>query len=382
MVTPRNFAERLQNVQISMIRQVMLRAGGCINLGIGEPDFFAPVPVREEARRILHEEKIGYSPTQGFPELCDHVRSYHGLPDSGICVTNGSQEALFDLYFTLLNPGDEILIPNPGFAAFSTLAILAGAFPVPYLLRRENDFQLDPDSIKKAITPRTRAIVLNSPSNPTGQILTLGQLEDIARISEQNGLTIISDEIYREIYFTREAPASISAVSSSAVILSGVSKMANMTGWRLGWACGPREIIDKMTVMHQYTSSCASTLSQKAALQCFTPQGKAFISDQRATLNEICKWLCTWIEQHLRRPFVRPRGAFYLMLSVEDLKLGSLEVCLELLKDGVAVIPGAAFGSESERFLRISFARERIQVKAGMERLKLGLERLVKGAAI
>ena len=362
-----------------MIRQIMGKAGGCVNLGLGEADFFAPKAVCDEARRVVDDEKIGYSPTAGIPELCEAVHRYHeNHPDHLVCVTNGSQEALFDLLFTLVEGGDEVLVPNPGFLAYPTLARLAGATPIPYSLKRENNFQLEPQGIEDCLTRQTRAIVLNSPSNPTGQCLSRDQLDFIAQIAERNHLVIISDEIYREIYYLDEKPTTIAEATDQAVILSGVSKMASMTGWRVGWACGPREIIEPATVTHQYTSTCASTLAQKAALKVFTRAGQDAVGQQRRLLDQTCRFLSSWIENELDRRYIRPQGAFYLMVSVEDLGMDSFTVSSELLNDGVATIPGSAFGSEGEDFLRLSFACDRKKIEAGLACLKKGLGRLVK----
>ena len=366
-----------------MIRQIMMKAEGCVNLGLGEPDFFAPKVVRDEAHRVLDEEKIGYSPTVGIPELCREVLHYHGNPPhQAVCITNGSQEALFDLLFTLVEEGDEVLVPNPGFLAYPTVARLAGATPVPYPLQRENDFRLADQVIESCLTPQTRVIVLNSPSNPTGQCLDREQLDSIAQLARRNHLVIISDEIYREIYYQGQRPATIVDVTDQAVILSGMSKMGSMTGWRLGWACGPREIIEKVTVMHQYVSTCAPTLSQKSALKTFTQAGQDAVERQRRLLGQTCEFFCSWIDDELGRRYIRPQGSFYLMLSVEDLEMDSFSVCSELLDDGVATIPGSAFGSEGEGFLRLSFACDRNRLEAGLTCLKKGLGRLGKQKSV
>ena len=372
-----HFASRIDEIGLSMIRQIMMKAKGCVNLGIGEPDFFAPNVIREEAHRILEEEKTGYSPTAGIAELREAVWRYHGsLSDHEVCITNGSQEALFDLLFALVEPGDEVLVPDPGFAAYPTVARLAGATPVSYPLNREDGFRLPQRLLEKNLSARSCVIVLNSPSNPTGQCLDREQMHFIAQLAEKKNLVILSDEIYRELHYLEEKPVSMAEVTDRAVIVSGISKMASMTGWRIGWACGPMEIIEKATVMHQYTATCAPTLAQKAALKIFTKEGQEAIRAQRKLLGETLQFLCPWIETELDRRFVRPQGAFYLMLSVEDLPMDSFTVCSQLLQDGVATIPGSAFGPQGEGFLRLSFACEREKLEAGLNLLKKGLTRL------
>lgn len=371
-----SFARRLDGVGISLIRQIMGRAGeACVSLGIGEPEFFAPWLVREEAARILAEEKILYSPNAGLPELCAAVHRYHGAHEGhAVCVANGSQEALFDLLFALVDPGDEVLIPNPGFVAYETVTRLVGGVPAAYRMPRQNGFRFSREEFLSAISPRCKAVILNSPSNPTSQVVSLKDLEWIAETVERSGLFLISDEIYREIHYLSKKPPTMADVTDRAVVLSGLSKMASMTGWRIGWACGPAEIIEKATVAHQYTSSCASTLAQKAALKVFTEKGRRAIEDRRLALDANRRLMCGRLAE-LGRPFVAPQGAFYVLISVEDLGLDGA-VALALLEDGVATIPGAAFGSESEGFLRLSFAGCPETIETGLERLRRGLKRL------
>ena len=362
-----------------MIRQIMLQAEGCVNLGIGEPDFQALDIVRQEAHRVIDQEKLGYSSNAGLSELCGEIRRYHGeLSNHSVCVTNGSQEAMFDVLFALLEPGDEVLVPDPGFVAYPTVVGLAGGVPVPYPLRADNHFQLVEEDLGPLVSQRTRALVVVSPSNPTAQCHSLEQLRFMARLAEENNFVVISDEIYRDIYYTPQRPPTINAVTDQAVVLSGVSKMASMTGWRIGWACGPKPIIDKATVMHQYTSSCASTLGQRSTLKVFTEDGRAAIDDQRRLLEGHRDLMCAWIDSEIGMPYVLPQGAFYLMLSVADLDRDSLSVSIELLQDGVATIPGSAFGTHGEGFIRLSFAGQRDQISEGLDRLKSGLGRLSK----
>jgi aspartate aminotransferase len=367
---PPRFSQRLDNIQLSMIRQIMQKAEGCLNLGIGEPDFFAPLSVRSEAKRVIDQEKIHYSPNAGLPALQQAVASYHGsLSDYAVCVCNGSQEALFDIVFALVDPGDEVLVPNPGFLAYATIVKLAGGIPRPYPLPAENGFRLDRVQLARLFSERTRVVILNSPSNPTGQVLTEGDLEVVTRLADAWQAVVVSDEIYGEIYYGDRKPPTVLDVHGGATVVSGVSKMASMTGWRIGWVYGPRAIIDKTTVMHQYTSSCASSLSQKAALRVFAEEGRREIAELRRQLAENCSLICSYLETEIKRQFIRPEGAFYVMVDVSDLG-DSLSVALRLLEDKVATIPGAAFGSQGEGFLRISFASERQSLEEGLDRLR------------
>jgi aspartate aminotransferase len=377
LMVPRKFAARMEGVGLSMIRQVMLKAAGCVNLGIGEPEFFAPDCVLDAAHQALEQDRLGYSPNVGLPELCEAVRRHHGdLPGTAVCITNGSQEALFDAFFALLDPGDQVLVPDPGFVAYPIVARLAGAETVSYPLNPEKGFSFDFDALESRISSRTRIIVLNTPSNPTGRSIEKSELKSVARLAEKTGAVIISDEIYRDVYFTPNRPASLAEVSDQAVILSGVSKMASMTGWRLGWACGPVDIIRKVTVMHQYTSSCASTLSQRAALALFTERGAEELARLRRRLGANRDLLCALLSQDGRCKFVTPEAAIYLMLDVRRLGKDSLAVALELIQDGVATIPGSAFGRQGEGFLRLSFGSQPDRIREGAKRVKSGLQRL------
>ena len=376
-MSPR-FARRLDGIEISMIRQIMSRAAGCVNLGLGEPEFADPPLVREQARRILEGGRIGYSPNAGVPELCRRIHEYHGGRDGhSVCVTNGSQEALFDVVFALVGPGDEVLVPNPGYVTYPTAVRLAGATPVPYPLRAGNGFQLDLDELAALVSPRTRALILNSPSNPTGRSLSLEQLQGAARLADERDLVLVSDEIYRETYFGSPPPSAMDA-ANDAVVICGLSKAAAMTGWRLGWACGSQAIIDKVTVLHQNTSICASTLTQRAALTLFTSEGRNEIDRMRRRMVQNFRFTCRWLDQRMGQPFVRPDGAFYVMVSIEETGLDSLSASLALLQDKVATIPGAAFGSEGEGYLRLSFACRPESLERGLRRFEAGINRLIQ----
>lgn len=369
----------MQGIEISMIRQIMSQARGCINLGLGEPDFMDPPLVRAQARRVLEEGRIGYSPNAGLPELCNRIHEYHGgNRDYSVCVTNGSQEALFDVILTLVGSGDEVLVPNPGFVSYPTVVRLAGATPIPYPLKAQSGFSLDLKALKPLVSPKTRALIVNTPSNPTGRALTLEELQGAVSIAEESGLVLISDEIYRETYYGFQPPSALET-GGNVVLISGLSKAAAMTGWRLGWTYGPKAIIDKVTVLHQNTSICASTLSQKAALSLFTPQGRQELERLRQCLEQNCRFTCQWLDERLDQAYIRPQGAFYVMLSVEETGLDSLSASLELIKDKVATIPGAAFGSEGEGFLRLSFACQPSSLELGLMRLETGLRRLLDG---
>ena len=372
-----NFASRMNSVGLSMIRQIMQKAHNCTNLGIGEPQFLTPTVAWKAAQKFIEEGPVLYTPNAGIEKLRETIIKYHGCPlGYSACVTNGSQEALFDLLFAIIDTGDEVLLPDPGYPAYTTIVKMAGGTPVTYHLPAESGFQLDIYNIKSLLNKKTKAMIVNSPSNPTGQILTDTSLKKLSTLLEEHRTLAISDEIYSELYYNGKRPPSLSQHYQNTVILSGISKMASMTGWRIGWACGPEELLSKVVVMHQYTSSCASSLAQQAALAVLTPEGMSAVTKRRQILTKnrdrVVKWATTNWNHHTHAP----QGAFYFMLPVSYLGRPSLEVASELLKDQVATIPGGAFGSQGEGFLRISFAINPEELSLGLRRLKQGLHRL------
>lgn len=377
-------ADRISNVKKSAIRRLYDSAPpGSINLGLGEPDFRAPVVVRKEAIRVIEEEHIGYTANAGLPILREKIAEYHGegsrqqFTAESVCVTNGVAEALFAVVMVLVNPDDEILLPDPGFLAYPALAEIAGARMIRYSLPATKRFALDRDSFDRALTPRTKLVLLNSPSNPTGQMLSSEDLRYIASRLEGTGIYVVSDEIYRDLYFGNR-PASMTQFYDKLVVVSGLSKMMSMTGWRLGWAVGPDDVIRHVTVMHLYVSSCASTVSQKAAIAAFSEEGRAATAAMRQELSRRRDVMVEAIEKKLDLPYVAGEGAFYVMLDVS--RFGpSEEVALRLLEEQVITVPGSAFGREGERFLRLSFSIAPELIEEGIRRIAKGLRRKETG---
>jgi aspartate/methionine/tyrosine aminotransferase len=352
---------------------------GSINLGLGEPDFYPPEIVRREAARVVQDEQNGYTANAGLPELRERIAAYHResakrpyTPDS-VCVTNGAEEALFAVTIAAAGPGDEVLLPDPGFLAYAPLAQIAGALETRYKLPAPL-FGLDRKSFEQSVTPRTRLVFLHSPSNPTGLILGESDLEFIAAALSGSNAVVVADEIYRELYYDTR-PRSISELFDNTVIISGLSKMMSMTGWRIGWAVGPDDVISHVTIAHQYISTCASSVSQKAAIAAFSDDGRRATAAMREELRARRDVMTSAIERELRLPFVRGEGAFYVMLDISSYG-PSEEVAMSLLREGVVTVPGAAFGSEGEGFLRLSFSIQPELIEEGVRRLAKGLSRL------
>lgn len=370
---------RLQGIEKSVIRQVFDRAlPGSINLGLGEPDLPTPDVIRSAAVKAIIEEQNGYTSHAGLPALRAKVANDYpyleGKPER-VIITAGSQEALYLALLALVDDGDEVLLPNPGFVAYPTIVRMAGGTASFYRLPRETGFAFDRDDFRRALTPRTKVVVCISPSNPTGRVLTNDDLASIADAVRDQGAYLISDEIYRELYYTTAKPESLSNYYDRTIVISGLSKSMSMTGWRLGWLCGEEPVVQAALVLHGYVTTCASAVSQKASLVAWTDEAEAARSGFRETFRARRDHLLRLIDSELGLRAVTPDGAFYTMLDVS--KYGpSMRVAEALLSERVITVPGAAFGSESEGFLRVSFCADHETLEEGVQRIKRGLSNI------
>jgi aspartate/methionine/tyrosine aminotransferase len=349
---------------------------GAINLGFGEPTFDTPKAILQAAHRAVDAGRLGYTPTAGIPELRQAIADYSGseLGADSVLVTVGTQEALFATMLAWLDLGDEVLVPDPGFPAYPAIARLAGARPVSYPLSASEGFRFHTESLESRITPRTRALILNSPANPTGGIISREELRKVAELAREQQLLVISDEVYGEIYFA-DRPPSYLDVSSDGVVVSSLSKSASMTGWRLGWVAGAAERIEPIRVVHQYAVTCAPTHSQKAALAAFGSDGMRQAETFRGELRKRRDLLGELVEKRLGLRCHIPEATFYTLIEAAPAG-DSLRVAMELVKRArVITIPGAAFGKEAGRFLRLSFSGSKEDIRAGIERLANSLQR-------
>ena len=364
---------RLQGIQKSLIRQVFDRAlPGSLNLGLGEPDLPTPDVVREAAIRVIREEQNGYTSHAGLPALREKIASeyqYLNGDKDRVIVTAGSQEALYLALLSIVDEGDEVLLPNPGFVAYPTIVRMAGGRAVFYDLPAAEDFSFDFDSFRRALTPRTRAVVCISPSNPTGRVLSKNDLAAIAEALKDHDAYLISDEIYRELFYDIERPASATAFHDRTIVISGLSKSMSMTGWRLGWICGEPSVIRAALVLHGYVTTCASAVSQKASLVAWSDEAESARSSFRQTFKTRRDHLLELVRTELGLRAVTPDGAFYTMVDIG--KYGSsMEVAEALLQERVITVPGSAFGAQSEGFLRVSFCADVDLLSEGIERMK------------
>ena len=377
MFTP---ATRIANVGKSATRRLFdLAPSGSINLGLGEPDFPVPGFINDEGVRVIREEHNGYTPNSGLPLLKEKIAAFHseGLgaayTPASVCVTNGAEEAIYAAMTSILNPGDEALLPNPCYLAYQPIAEIAGATQTYYALPATRGFAFDAESFRRSLTDKTRLVVINSPSNPTSCSLTREDLRFIADQLDRTGVYVLADEIYRDIYFDKR-PGTLSEFYDKTIVVSGLSKTASMTGWRIGWAVGPPEVIKHVAVMHQYISSCASSISQKAAIRAFSEEGRNATASVREELKRRREVITRAIDRELGLPYVAGDGAFYVMLDVS--RYGSSEdVAMKLLESKVITVPGGAFGSEGEGYLRLSYCFDAALIEEGIRRIAAGVRR-------
>jgi len=366
----------LRDLDKSPIRRITDRAKpGDISFGLGEPDLPTPDVIREAAIRVIKEERNGYTLQAGLPELRQCVADRYPemkLSTEDVIITAGSQESMYLALMTLVSEGDEVLLPDPGFVAYPTIVRMAGGVPVFYRLPASRDFAFDAEDFRAKISPRTKVVMCTSPSNPTGRTLSPDELGVMAEALRGTDAYVVSDEIYRDLYYTPERPASMSSLHERTVVISGLSKSMSMTGWRLGWVCGPEEIIESALILHGYVTTCASTISQKAALVAWTDEALRARENHRRIFRERRDHLLSKIADELKVRAVRPDGAFYTMVDISAYGT-SLDVAEVLLNHGVVTVPGSPFGTESEGFLRVSFCGDVDKLTEGVLRMKRGL---------
>jgi len=365
---------RLQGVQPTLIRQIFERAlPDSINFGLGEPDLPTPMFLREEAARVAVEEQNGYTNHAGLLPLREKIAEQYphlNLQPNQICVTVGSQEAMTATFLAIVDEGDEVLIPNPSFPAYENCVKISEGVPVFYRLPAEKDFAFDIEEFKSKITAKTKAAVVISPSNPTGKILTENDLKQIAEALKDTGIYLISDEIYHDLYFTKEKPRSASEFYDKTLILDGLSKSLSMTGWRVGWlASSQTEVVKAALTIHGFLTVCTSAISQKAALLGWTEEAEKAKAEAREIYWRRGEFLIKILQEELGLRGTHPEGAFYTMLDVREIG-DDLEVAEKFLQNRVITVPGIAFGDEAKGFLRISFCNSEERMAEGVRRMK------------
>ena len=364
------FSKRIQLIRSSGIRKLFDLArtmSDVISLGIGEPDFDTPQHIREAAKRALDAGYTRYTPNAGFPDLREalsaKVAQVNGLdytPQEVLVSGGGCTGALLLALLTLVDPGDEVIISDPCFVVYEAVARIVGATPVFVAVREEEDFRLIPEDVEKSLTTKTKLIILNSPSNPTGGIQYREDIEGIAEVARKHNLYIVSDEVYETMLYEGMHHQSIAAVKgmrNRTVTVNSFSKTYAMTGWRIGYAVGTREIIDQMIKLQQYTMVHAPAVSQRAALAALNgPQD--FIEQMVTIFDERRRFLVPRLNEIEGFRCPMPKGAFYVFPNVEGLGKLSKDMAQILLQSGgVAVVPGSVFGEGGEGYLRLSYTQ-------------------------
>ncbi len=376
-------AERLKRMKLSEIRRFFSLAQGMpdvISLSLGEPDFTPPKHVLSAGWQAAKEGKTHYAPTNGIPELLERLakKAYrdYGLkydPNSEILITVGGTEAIFLALMSLVNPGDEVLIPNPGFVVYEPCVLLAGGIPVYVPLLEKNGFRPSIDDVTSLITDKSRVMILNYPNNPTGAVLSFDEVAALAKIAAERDLIVISDEVYEKIVYDNAEHYCLStfpAMRERTLIINSFSKTYAMTGLRVGYVYGPRELIFPLWLLHQYVTACVNGLAQYVALAALRePQN--FVRDMVKEFDKRRRFICKRLNEIGSFRCVTPKGAFYVFPNIKGFDMSSEKFTELLLKEAhVTAVPGSAFGSYGEGYLRISYAASFEQLEEALNRIE------------
>jgi aminotransferase len=374
-------ASHVRDIPRSGIRdffEIVQSMKGVVSLGIGEPDFVTPWHIREAAVYSLEKGRTGYTSNLGDPRLRRSIAKYVEKnfsiaynPHDEIIVTVGVSEGIDLALRALLNPGDEVLYHEPCYVSYSPSIALAGGKAIPVTTRAEDEFVLRAADLEKAVTPRTRVLMLSFPTNPTGAVMPPDELAKIAAFAVKHDLVVLTDEIYSELTYDdlpHHSIAALPGMKERTLFLHGFSKAFAMTGWRIGFACGPNDIIEAMMKIHQYSIMCASTMAQEAAIEALE-RGQRSMEQMREEYRQRRNFIVSSLND-AGIPCHLPKGAFYVFPDIRSTGLSSKEFSLALLKEkNVAVVPGTAFGASGEGYVRCSYAAALDQIKIAVERI-------------
>ncbi len=382
-------ADKVVNIKPSGIRKffdVVSEMEDAISLGVGEPDFDTPWHIRDEGIYSLEKGRTFYTSNAGLKdlkiEICNYLKRSQGIDyhyNNEVIVTVGGSEAIDIALRAMIDGGEEVLIPQPSYVSYEPCAILANAVPVIIELKAENEFRLMPEALLEAITEKTKVLILPFPNNPTGAIMEREDLEKIAKIVIEKDLFVISDEIYAELTYKEKhiSIASLPGMKERTILINGFSKAYAMTGWRLGYACGPKEIMEQMIKIHQFAIMCAPTTSQYAAVEALK-NGDEDVAQMREAYNQRRRYLLYSFKEMGLECF-EPFGAFYVFPSIREFGMTCEEFANRFLQEEtVAVVPGTAFGDCGEGFVRISYAYSLENLKIAIGRLKDFVDKLRK----
>ena len=379
-------SKKVQSIEPSGIRKffdIVSEMKDAISLGVGEPDFDTPWHIREEGIYSLEQGRTFYTSNAGLKELKEEIANYLKRrfqlsydPKREIYLTVGGSEAIAGALRAMLDPGDEVLLPQPSYVSYEPCIVLADGVPKIIELKEEDEFKLKKQQLLDAITDKTKILIMPFPNNPTGAIMTREDLEDIAEVVREHDLFVISDEIYSELTYSGDhvSIASLPGMQERTIVINGFSKSYAMTGWRLGYACGPQAIIKQMLKIHQFAIMCAPTLSQYAAISAVR-DGDADVERMRMAYNQRRNYLMKAFRDMGLKCF-EPFGAFYVFPSIKEFGMTSDEFATKLLQEEkVAVVPGTAFGQCGEGFLRISYAYSIDDLKIALGRMQNFIDR-------
>lgn len=380
-------ADKVVDIKPSGIRKffdIVSEMEDAISLGVGEPDFDTPWHIRDEGIYSLEKGRTFYTSNAGLKELkveiCNYLKRRQGIEynyNNEVIVTVGGSEAIDIALRAMINDGEEVLIPQPSYVSYEPCAILANAVPVIIELKAENEFRLTAQELRDAITDKTKVLILPFPNNPTGAIMERKDLEEIAEVLIEKDIFVISDEIYAELTYKEEhvSIASLPGMWERTILINGFSKAYAMTGWRLGYACGPKEILEQMIKIHQFAIMCAPTTSQYAAVEALK-NGDDDVKEMREAYNQRRRYLMYAFKEMGLECF-EPFGAFYVFPCIKEFGMTSEEFADRFLREEkVAVVPGTAFGDCGEGFLRISYAYSLENLKVAIGKLRVFVERL------
>lgn len=374
-------SKTIKTIEPSGIRKffdIVSEMEDAISLGVGEPDFDTPWHIRDEGIYSLEKGRTFYTSNAGLKELKIEISKYldrkYGMKynyNNEIMVTVGGSEGIDMALRAMLDPGDEVIIPQPSYVSYEPCTVLAGGKPVIVELKEENEFRLTAEELEEAITPKSKILIMPFPNNPTGAVMELNDIEAIAKVVKEHDLYVITDEIYSELTYLEKhvSIASLPGMKERCVLINGFSKAYAMTGWRLGYACAPKEILSQMLKIHQFAIMCAPTTSQYAAVEAMK-NGDADVVQMRDQYNERRRYLLHRLKNMGLKCF-EPFGAFYIFPSIKEFGMTSDEFATELLNSKkVAVVPGTAFGKSGEGFVRISYAYSIDDLKTALGRIE------------
>jgi len=368
----------VKEIEISGIRKfsnLVSQYENVISLTIGQPDFFTPRHVKQAAKKAIDENQTSYTHNAGYPELRQAVQLYmkkkadlNYEAESEIIVTTGASQAIDSAFRTILSPGDEVILPGPVYPGYEPIIKMCGASPL-IIDTTSHGFKLTAKLIEEALTPKTKCVVLPYPSNPTGMTLSEEELKDIASLLKGRNVFVLSDEIYSELTFDRPHHSIASVLRDQTIVIGGLSKSHSMTGWRIGFLFAPKEIAKHILKVHQYNVSCASSISQKAALEAVT---NGF--DDALIMREQYKKRLDYVYDRLVTmglDVIKPSGAFYIFPSIKSFGMSSFDFCMSLLEEeGLAIVPGSSFSEYGEGYVRISYAYSPDTLREGLDRLE------------